>query len=105
MSLRCAVLFALSFVFLLVLNCGSVKLTKSLYNAEISCNASKKFDCKLNGTADRFCIDLRYTCNGNADCPSGSQADDEEDKLCSKWLKLSSFLFKSERRFFIATAL
>lgn len=71
------------FVFLLV-HCDSVKPTKSIYNAEISCNASKKFDCKLNGTADSFCIDLRYTCNGNADCPAGSKADDEDDKLCSK---------------------
>ena len=85
MNLRYGVLVALIYFVFLLCNCGSIKPTKTYYSAEISCNSSSKFDCKVNGTASLFCIDRdKYVCNGVADCPNGSLNTDEDEKLCSK---------------------
>ena len=77
MSLKHGVLIALVYYLVLLSRTYSLKYDKLIYNAEISCNSTKKFDCQVNNT----CIDTKYLCNGVSDCPN---AKDEDDKLCSK---------------------
>lgn len=59
MTFKIGVFIALIYFTFLLCKCDIlIKSNKIYYNAEISCNSTKKFDCKLNNSS--FCVDVKY---------------------------------------------